>query len=111
MSRRLLLRRRRSAPKIAVKPTETKSDCASKCCKTKCCKPKKPTPKVTRNQEDDVFEIQGITLRDPDTNKTFKLKANAAVRDAFGCICKEEEETSNSLIPDHVLAMALQNAK
>ena len=107
MSRRLLLRKRRSAPKIAVNPTETKSDCGSKCCK-----PKKPTPKVVKQEEDDdVFEIQGITLRDPDTNKTFKLKANSAVRDAFGCVCKEEEETSNSLIPDHVLAMALQNSK
>lgn len=108
----LLLRRRRSAPKKVVKPAETKSDCDSKCCKTKCEKPKKPTPQVVTNEEEeDVFEIQGITLRDPETNRTFKLKANAAVRDAFGCVCREEEETSKSLIPDHVLAMALQNAK
>ena len=107
----LLLRRSRSAPKIAAKPTETKSDCATKCCKTKYCKPKKTTPKVFKKEEDDVFEIQGITLRDPDTNKTFKLKANSTVRDAFGCMCREEEESSKSSIPDHVLAMALQNPK
>ena len=99
----LLLRRRRSAPKIA-KPAETKPDCTSECCK-----PEKQKPKVVKKEEnDDVFEIQGITLRDPETNKTFKLKANAAVRDAFGCMCKEEEEYASD-IPSHVLNMALNS--
>ena len=100
----LLLRRRRSMSKI-VKPAETKPDCSSECCK-----PKKQTPKVVKQEDDDdVFEIQGITLRDPETNRTFKLKANAAVRDAFGCRCKEEEEEETSGIPSHVLNMALNS--
>jgi hypothetical protein len=101
----LLLRKRRSVQKNIAEPTESKSDYN---------KPKTTaSSKVVKQEEDtNVIEIEGITLRDPYTNKTFKLKANAAVCDAFGCICKEEDEhkSTDSAIPDHVLAMALQNA-
>ena len=45
------------------------------------------------------------------SNKTFKLKANAAVRDAFGCKCiEEEDEAYTANIPTHVLDMALRHS-
>ena len=114
MSRLLLLRRRRSVNKPVDKKPEKSSECKKDCCKKheqpkKQVEPKKPVQQ--QEEDDDIFEIQGITLRDPETNKTFKLKANAAVRDAFGCKCiEEEDEAYTANIPTHVLDMALRHS-